>query len=174
VAPPAELLEAAANVVRPRVEDKQIAIEVRAADTLPLVDVDVPRFAHALDNLVDNAITYTRPGGRIVLSAASPGLRTSRSRCPTPEWEFRRSICRASSSGFFKFPAETKDVAKGAARGSLGDRARDRHCHGGTITCESELGAGTKFTITLPAANGQAAKNDEYRTNEATGHRLQA
>ena len=28
--------------------------------------------------------------------------------------------------------------------------------HHGTITCESAVGAGTKFTITLPASNGQA------------------
>ena len=55
---PTDLLEAAANVVRPRIEDKQITVEVQSADTLPMVNVDVPRFAHALDNLVDNAVTY--------------------------------------------------------------------------------------------------------------------
>jgi len=172
--PPAELLEAAANVVRPRVEDKQIAIEVRAADTLPLVDVDVPRFAHALDNLVDNAITYTRPGGRIVLSAAALGsnvtLTVSDTGVGIPAEHLPRVFER-----FFQVPGRNEGRSEGRGTGlGLAIVREIVTAHGGTITCESELGAGTKFTITLPAANGQAAKNDEYRTNEATGHRLQA
>ena len=43
-----------------------------------MVDVDVARLPMRCDNLVDNAITYTRRGGRIMLSAPRPWARMSR------------------------------------------------------------------------------------------------
>jgi signal transduction histidine kinase/HAMP domain-containing protein/type II secretory pathway pseudopilin PulG len=163
--PPAELLEAAANVVRPRVEDKQITIEVHAADTLPPVDVDVPRFAHALDNLVDNAIAYTRPGGRIVLSAATVGsnvaLTVSDTGVGIPAEYLPRVFER-----FFQVPGRNEGRKEGRKEGRNEGRGTGLGlaivreivaAHGGTITCESTPSAGTTFTIMLPASNGQPA-----------------
>jgi signal transduction histidine kinase len=144
---PAELLEAAANVVRPRVEDKQITIEVDAAETLPSVDVDVPRFAHALDNLVDNAITYTRPGGRIVLSAAAAGsnvtLTVSDTGVGIPAEHLPRVFER-----FFQVPGRNEGRGTGLGLAIVREIVT---AHGGTITCESAVGTGTKFIITLPS-----------------------
>ena len=49
-----------------------VEIVVEDCDGLPAVGVDRQRFGHALNNLLDNALTYTEAGGRITLSAA-PG-----------------------------------------------------------------------------------------------------
>jgi len=146
--PPADLLAAAANVVRPRVEDKQITIEVHADESLPRVEVDVPRFAHALDNLVDNAITYTRPGGHIVLSAAAVGsnvtLTVSDTGVGIPAEHLPRVFER-----FFQVPGRNEGQGTGLGLAIVREIVT---AHGGTITCESAAGAGTKFTITLPAS----------------------
>src|SRR5262249_38916483 len=70
---PADLLRAAAETVRPRAEDKGVAVAVEADDGLPPVGVDGPRLGPALDNLLANAVTYTDRGGRIALTAAADG-----------------------------------------------------------------------------------------------------
>ncbi len=161
--PPAELLQATANIVRPRVEDKQITIEVHADDSLPLVDVDVPRFAHALDNLVDNAITYTRPGGRIMLSAAAAGPNVTLTVADTGVGIPAEHLPRVFER-FFQVPGRNEGHGTGLGLAIVREIVA---AHGGTITCESAVGRGTKFTITLPASNGQAAKNDERMRLEA-------
>ena len=157
--PPADLLAAAANVVRPRVENKQIAIEVHADDTLPQVDVDGPRFAHALDNLVDNAITYTRPGGHIVLSAAAIGSNVTLTVADTGVGIPAEHLPRVFER-FFQVPGRNEGHGTGLGLAIVREIVT---AHGGTITCESAVGTGTKFTITLPASNGQGVKIDEGR-----------
>ena len=157
---PTDLLEAAANVVRPRNADKQITVEVQAADALPMVNVDVPRFAHALDNLVDNAITYTRPGGKIMLSAAAIGsnvtLAVSDTGVGIPAEHLPRVFER-----FFQVPGRNEGRAdvRGTGLGLAISATEIVTAHHGTITCEKRpVGTGTKFTITLPASNGQTIR----------------
>src|SRR5205807_9001447 len=70
---PAAVLQAAAEAVRPRAEDKGVALHVEAPADVPTVAVDSQRFGHALNNLLDNAVAYTTRGGRITLSAAARG-----------------------------------------------------------------------------------------------------
>ena len=70
---PADLLQAAVDVVRPRADDKGIELRVDAPPDLPQVAADAPRLRHALNNLLDNAITWTDRGGRITLSAEQAG-----------------------------------------------------------------------------------------------------
>src|SRR5262249_41922196 len=68
---PAGLLQAAAEAIRPRAEDKGVQLNVQADPDLALVAADAHHFGHALNNLLDNAVTHTPRGGRIILSAAA-------------------------------------------------------------------------------------------------------
>lgn len=52
---------------------KNIEIIVETNEDLPFVYIDPLRISEALDNLVDNAIKYTFPGGKIHISATSNG-----------------------------------------------------------------------------------------------------
>src|SRR5205807_9987636 len=54
---PKGVLERAADTVRPRAEDKGVAVVVEAPPELPPIAVDSERLGHALDNLLDNALT---------------------------------------------------------------------------------------------------------------------
>ena len=62
------LLQAAAEVIRPRAEDRGVELSLDAADDLPPVSVDPDQFQHALQNLLDNALAHAagradHPGG---------------------------------------------------------------------------------------------------------------
>ncbi|HEX4000114.1 MAG TPA: ATP-binding protein [Pirellulales bacterium] len=166
---PADLLHAAANVVRPRVEDKQITIKVDAPDGLPMVEVDVPRFSHALDNLVDNAITYTPCGGRIVLAAEAVGstvrLSVSDTGVGIPAEHLPRLFER-----FFQVPGRSGGRGTGLGLAIVREIVT---AHGGTIACESQPGAGTRFTIALPASTGQAIAAPDSAVQHTNGARPQ-
>src|SRR5262249_20098864 len=65
------LLHEAAEGIRPRADAKGIAVQFEVPADLPLLAVDSQRLGHALNNLLDNALTYTDRGGRISLTAAT-------------------------------------------------------------------------------------------------------
>src|SRR5262249_53582076 len=68
---PTELLRTAAAAVRPRAEDKNVELEVIAAEPLLPVAVDSERIEQALGNLLNNAVTYTPAGGKVTLSSSA-------------------------------------------------------------------------------------------------------
>jgi signal transduction histidine kinase len=103
-------------------------------------------------NLVDNAIRYTRPGGTVEV-------------CVHPEGEAVDLVVRDTGVGI---PA--RDLPRVFERFYRVDRARSRETggtglglsivrhvaenHEGSVAVDSELGAGSTFTVRLPAAQG--------------------
>lgn len=101
-------------------------------------------------NLVDNAIRYTGPGGVVEV-------------CVRPDRDSVDLVVRDTGVGI---PA--RDLPRVFERFYRVDRARSRETggtglglsivrhvaenHGGTVAVESELGAGTTFTVSLPVA----------------------
>ena len=134
-----------------------------------MVDVDVPRFAHALDNLVDNAITYTRPGGHIVLSAAAVGSNVTLSVSDTGVGIPAEYLPRVFER-FFQVPGRNRKYS-GTGLG-LAIVREIVTAHGGTITCESrrrrrheihDHAAGANAPTTNDEANDECQRmtNDE-------------
>jgi two-component system sensor histidine kinase TctE len=108
---------------------------------------DATRLAELLNNLVDNAIRYSRDGGRVTVRvAAAPSPRVSVSddgpTIPVPERErvferFHRLLgTRADGSGLGL--AIVREIAT---------------LHGATIVLDDDIdGVGNTFTVTFPAA----------------------
>jgi NtrC-family two-component system sensor histidine kinase KinB len=143
---PADLLRTAADTVRPRAEDKQVAVVVEAADDLPRVAADAFRLGHALDNLLDNALTYTNRGGRITLSATAAGDHVTLAVADTgigipPEY-----LARVFER-FFRIPGQSLGTGTGLGLAIVREVVL---AHGGTVTCASQPGSGTVFRLTLP------------------------
>jgi signal transduction histidine kinase len=165
---PAALLGAAANALRPRAEDKGVEIQVEAPEELPPVAVDAQRFGHVLDNLLDNAIRYTPPGGRVTLSAAEDGgqilLTVADTGTGIPEEHLAHVFDR-----FFRVPGQGRGGGTGLGLAIVHEVVT---AHGGTIRCESHPGAGTVFRIRLPQSSvvrGQLSVAS--RPLEASGQR---
>ena len=65
----ARLLAQAADAARPLLAREGLGLEVKVPDELPLVNVDALRILRVFGNLLDNALKFTSPPGRITLGA---------------------------------------------------------------------------------------------------------
>jgi signal transduction histidine kinase len=147
---PRALLDAAAEAIRPRAEDKGVAIHVEAPADLPLVSVDTARLGTALGNLLDNALKYTDRGGHITLTAAA-GLGTvTLAVADTGEGIPPEHLPHVFEK-FFRVPGRSRTGGTGLGLAIVHEVVL---AHGGTVHCESEPGRGTVFRITLPQAAG--------------------
>jgi signal transduction histidine kinase len=144
---PDELLEAAAEAVRPRAQDKGIELLIEPHDELPAVAADRRQIEHALTNLLDNAVTYTDRGGRITLSAASDGdrvtLTVADSGVGIPAEHLAHVFDR-----FFRIPGQSRETGTGLGLAIVHEIVT---AHGGNVSCDSVPGSGSVFRFTLPA-----------------------
>jgi signal transduction histidine kinase len=149
---PAALLRAAADTFAARAEDKRLEMKLVEEPELPRVLADEVRLGQALNNLLDNAITYTGQGGKVTLSAASAPdggvtLTVADTGIGIPAEHLPHVFER-----FFRVPGRTQTPGTGLGLAIVREVVA---AHGGEIRCESEEGKGTTFIIRLPA---EAAK----------------
>jgi len=115
---------------------------------LPNISVDSEKISLALDNLLDNAIKYTSPGGKVTLEVAYEKneikITVSDTGIGIPKNQFDRVF-----SKFFRAENALLFQTSGSGLGLyMVKNIIDRHC--GTITVKSEENRGTTFVIALP------------------------
>lgn len=159
------LLKQALELMRPMAEKRDIRLEVQAEPAEPGVWCDSEAVSQILCNLLDNAIKYTPPGGRITVGTA-------------PQGRFVEVFVRDTGIGI---PAE--ELPRLFERFYRVDKARSRElggtglglsivkhlvaAHNGTTRVESRYGEGSTFFFTLPmdeAALAPEQLNPEFTT----------
>jgi signal transduction histidine kinase len=143
---PRQLLESAAEEVRPRAADKDITLSVEAPADLPPVAVDARLIGHVLGNLLDNALAYTDRGGRITLGASADDGAVTLSVADTGRGIPPEYLPHVFEK-FFRIPGQSRDSSTGLG---LAISREIVQAQGGDITCESRPGEGTVFRIRLP------------------------
>lgn len=134
-------------------QDAQLSLEVDAPESLVVLG-DERRLQQVLANLVDNAIKYSRPGGRVEITLRSAGAEASLRVCDEGEGippEQIEQIWERLYRG---------DPSRGGPGLGLGlslVRAIVR-AHGGRVGVESEPGRGSCFEVTLPSAPTDAER----------------
>jgi signal transduction histidine kinase len=148
---PADLAELAADAVeaaRGAAAQKGIRLALDVAGPLR-IDADASRLRQVLDNLVSNALKFTPEGGSVELSAANGGD-TVRVEVADTGIGIPRDEIGQLFSRFYRASTATRRAIPGTGLGLAIARAIvDRH--DGTISLESEEGAGTRVTVSLPA-----------------------
>lgn len=147
---PAALAERVAAAFGPRARDVGVDLGVDAPADLPPLHADAQRLEQILGNLLANAIRHTPAGGRVHLRVADEGqrlaFRVEDSGSGIPPDELPRIFDR-----FYR-----GDPARANANGSTGlglsIAKKLVEAHGGEITVESVVGAGSTFTVRLPKA----------------------
>lgn len=144
---PEELLERVAAAYKPHARQKNIALLVHSAPSLPEVNIDQDRMIQVMGNLLDNALRYTPVDGSITLSAG----------CSLDHVELR---VQDSGPGipaenlpfvFDRFYRGDKSRRRGEGGSGLGLSIAKSivELHGGVIRVESEPGKGVVFIVEL-------------------------
>jgi signal transduction histidine kinase len=153
-----ELLQFAVDDVWPQSAAKGVTIAIQGGEEEYLVAADRSLLLRALINLLDNAVKFTDPGGRIDCSLR-PGEAGGQ-----PE-----VICAIADTGQGISAVQRERIFERFRRGG-GASGRAQHGaglglafvqavatrHGGSIDCTSEPGKGSVFTLTAPLSNGDA------------------
>ena len=138
-----QVLESACLLQQMDADERRLRIVRTWPDELPL-DFDQERIVQVLFNLLNNAVKFTPPGGRIEVGAC-------REAAQIRIW--------VQDSGKGLLPAELERVfdrgwqagPKGGGKGlGLYISRRIVEAHGGTMWAESSPGRGTRFQVRLP------------------------
>jgi two-component system phosphate regulon sensor histidine kinase PhoR len=148
-----------------RANSGAVAIELDLPKDLPALDVDELRLEQVMFNLLENAVAYSNPPRRLVLSAAVRGgemeLRVADNGVGIPPQDLPHVFER-----FYRV-----DKARSRASGGTGlGLSIVKHivqAHGGTVHAESEVGKGTEIVIRLPLR--QEGRQTEFRQEEHEG-----
>jgi PAS domain S-box-containing protein len=148
--PVADLIQSCVEMLRYQAGAKQIEMRVDCPAALPPVWGDAVRLELVLRNLLDNAVQYTSPGGRIAVhSAPADG----------------QVLISVSDTGVGIAPSEQERIFERFYRGSparanavgntglgLSIAKHVVEAHQGRITVESDVGRGSTFSVFLPQA----------------------
>ena len=152
-----ELLEQTASTFSLRVEHTggKIYTEIEAIDSA--IYVDEVHFTNAITNLMDNAVKYRKPDEpvNIYLRTWNEGDKLCFSIADTGQGIKRENVKKIFEKFYRVHTGNVHDV-KGFGLG-LAYVKKIINLHEGDIKCESELGKGTKFTITLPVLKEDAS-----------------
>ncbi len=139
-----------------RARSKEITVETEIASNLPSFPLDVKQMEEALTQLVDNAIKFNRPGGKIKISAQADD-----------DWV----IIAVSDTGIGIEPEQMNriwevleqkaDPVRRAQEGLGLGLVLARYiveAHRGTIEVESTPGQGSTFSVKLPRTKAKRAR----------------
>ena len=145
-----EVMADVADSLREHIGKRQQTLHLEIEDELPLVYADATRMAQVISNLMSNANKYTPEGGEIVVRAWPNGRYAFVS-----VQDNGLGISEENQQKLFTqfFRAEDKAVREQPGWGlGLSIVRRMVEAQDGEITFETELGAGSTFTFTIPLA----------------------
>jgi len=142
-----EIVQGVIKLYQEKIREKELHLEF-SSQKLPKVKLDVEKITFALQNLIDNAIRYTKKGGMITINLKSNQkeieFSIQDSGIGIPE-EQQKNIFQK----FFRASNALRMETKGSGLG-LYITKNIIEAHQGKIWFQSEEGKGTTFYFTLP------------------------
>lgn len=142
------LLERLLLMLEPVAAQRQIRLARRFETPLPPLVADPDLLGRAVENLLSNAIKYSAPGTEVTLSAtadeAAVLLAVKDQGYGIPEADLNRIFEK-----FFRVPRVQDAGVPGTGLG-LALVREIAELHGGSVTVESQVGAGSTFTLRIP------------------------
>jgi two-component system phosphate regulon sensor histidine kinase PhoR len=150
-----QLIESCYETAQRRAAEKGLTLSLNLPSQMPDILADNRRLQEVLQNLLDNAIQYTLPSGKIVLSAETRGdeviVTVADTGIGIPQADQPRIFER-----FYRV-----DVARSREAGGTGlGLSISKHlmeAQGGRIWVESEVGVGSKFHFSIPIFDSERA-----------------
>jgi signal transduction histidine kinase len=142
---PATLVTEAVAPFRRAAQDGGVEMETKLPGDLPTVCADAGQIGHVFANLLSNALRYTAPGGRIMVSAEADERMVRFSVSDTGSGIPHQFLQRIFEH-FFRVPEQKSETGAGLG---LAIAKQIVEAHGGHINVESQEGKGTTFSFTL-------------------------
>ncbi len=141
------VIDSALLLLRERASRKNIELARAVDDSVGIVCADERKVKQVLLNLLSNALKFTPEGGRIAVRAAVRGGMAEVAVSDTGV-----GIAREEQDAVFEEFRQVGASAKRVEGTGLGLALARKfiELHGGRIGVESELGAGSTFTFTIP------------------------
>jgi len=145
-----QIVSNAVEVAASAYREKGVKLTTDLPADLPQVLADASRLAHVFSNLLSNAVKYTSSGGRVWIGAkpvdgavrfivGDTGVGIAEEYLPHIFERFYRAPGQSGQSGAGLGLAIAKEIVE---------------AHGGEISVQSRIGAGSMFSFTLPIAHG--------------------
>jgi signal transduction histidine kinase len=129
----------------------KIRLETRLPDRSPLVAADIGLIQRALQNLIENAVKYTKEGGSVTVLVEQEGqavaVRVEDTGCGIPEDQLRQVVERF-------YQADDSEDGPQRSMGGLGLAIVKKilELHGSAVQATSSVGQGSAFWFSLPVA----------------------
>jgi signal transduction histidine kinase len=137
------------ELVQGRAALGRVALDSEIAPELPMLHADPVRLQQILLNLLSNAVKFTKPGGRVTISVAAPSDGAVRFAVADTGIGMSRSEIAIALEVFGQVSGAVSRRHEGTGLGLPLARLLTE-LHGGAFHVESEKGAGTVVTVTLP------------------------
>lgn len=132
------------EVFTPQAQQQQIVLSPHLAMNLPTVRIDPRLMRQVLMNLALNSQQAMPSGGQIVFQTYARDGRVCLEIIDTG-----KGIPPAARERLFQVFFSTKPAGSGLGLPTV---RKIVEAHGGTVACDSEVGKGTRFVVSLPAA----------------------
>jgi signal transduction histidine kinase len=138
--------------VQTQIENKNLILKLDVADNLPELRADYSRMVQIMTNFVSNAYKYTPEGGSILVMARPCNNGTLQGVTVTIKDTGYGISAEDQAKLFTKFFRSSDQNIREEPGTGLGLSITKSmiEAHGGELVFESELGAGTSFTFTMP------------------------
>jgi CheY-like chemotaxis protein len=155
------LCKACLALVRQAAEEKGLTLFCSIDETLTTVEADERRLQQMLVNLLNNAIKFTPAGGEVGLKVVGDGAREA---VDLTVWDTGVGIPEEDMARLFKPFAQLDGSLSRQHPGTgigLALVCRLAEQHGGGVTLESEVGRGSRFTVSLPGGDRASGVRDQ-------------
>jgi PAS domain S-box-containing protein len=150
----ATLCQASLQFIKQEAQKKQISVSSDLDSRVTTLSVDERRLKQILVNLLSNAVKFTPDGGSVGLNVVGDAAHQT---VKFVIWDTGIGIAEAELGRLFK-PFVQVDSRLSRKYGGTGLGLalvyRMVEMHGGSVTVESEIGKGSRFTITLLWTDG--------------------
>ncbi len=150
------IIRSCLELVRGRAELGAVTLKSEVAPGLPMLHADPVRLQQILLNLLSNAIKFTRPGGRVTISAGTSSDGAVRFAVADTGIGMSPSEIAVSLEVFGQVNSAVARRHEGTGLGLPLARLLTE-LHGGALRVESEKGVGTVVTVMLPASRVREA-----------------
>ena len=146
-----DLLQRCIDGVRPRAETNEVTIDLETDPNTPLVEMDATRISQVVNNLLENAIVHTPPGGRVDIAAGpADDAQVQISVTDTGRGISGEDLPRLFDRFYRADPSRSRSTGGVGLRLTIAKQLVE--AHGGAIEVRSAPGpgAGSRFSFVLP------------------------